>query len=194
MPNSAAAATERRTASAPRRCPAMRGRPRDFAQRPLPAMMMATCAGGAGKGEEAPLSMDSDLKDCLVLLGQHPIDLLDRLVGQGLDVLVQLAVLVLRDLVVFFLLFEGVESVAPHITHGDARLLGVFGGDSRQLLAPLLVEVGDGDADGLALGLGIEAEPGLADGLLGRLDIAAVPDLDDDEPRLRHADRADLAQ
>src|SRR5260370_12978054 len=126
MPNSAAAATERRTASAPRRCPAMRGRPRDFAQRPLPSMMMATCAGGAGKGEEAPLSMDSDLKDFLVLLGQHPIVLLDRLVGQGLDVLVQLASLVLRGLVVFFLFFEAVESDAPNITHGDPPLLRLF--------------------------------------------------------------------
>src|SRR5258708_16163990 len=140
MPNSAAAATERRTASAPRRCPAMRGRPCDFAQRPLPSMMMATCAGGGGKGEEAPLSMDSDLKDFLVLLGQQPVDLLDRLVGQGLDILVQLAVLVLGDLVVFFLLFQGVEAVAPHIAHGAARLLGVFRGDARQLLPPLLVQ------------------------------------------------------
>src|SRR5258708_37813617 len=102
MPNSAAAVTVRRTASAPRRCPAMRGRPRDFAQRPLPSMMMAACAGGAGKGEEEPLSMDSDLKDFLVLLGEEPVDLLDGLVGQGLDVLVQLPVLVLGDLAVLF--------------------------------------------------------------------------------------------
>src|SRR6185437_9909360 len=171
MPSSPAAVTVRRTASAPRRCPAMRGRPRDFAQRPLPSMMMATCAGGGGNGEEAPLSMDSDLKDLLVLLGQKAIDLLDRLVGQGLDVLVELAVLVLGELVVFFLLLQDVEAVAPHVAHRDARLLGVFGGDARELLAPLLVEVGDGDADGLAFSLRIEAEPGLADRLLGRLDV-----------------------
>src|SRR5690348_15663197 len=106
MPSSAAAMTVRRTASAPRRCPAIRGRPRDFAQRPLPSMMMATWAGGGGKGEEVPSSMDSDLEDLLVLLGEEAVDLLDRLVGQGLDVLVELAVLILGDLMVLFLFLE----------------------------------------------------------------------------------------
>src|SRR5437899_6879603 len=44
MPVSGAASTVRRTASAPARCPAMRGRPRMVAQRPLPSMMMAACS------------------------------------------------------------------------------------------------------------------------------------------------------
>ena len=45
MPSSPAPRTTRRTASAPRRWPATRGRPRAFAQRPLPSMMMATWWG-----------------------------------------------------------------------------------------------------------------------------------------------------
>src|SRR5580700_615204 len=43
MPVSGAASTVRRSASAPARCPAMRGNPRVVAQRPLPSMMMAAC-------------------------------------------------------------------------------------------------------------------------------------------------------
>src|SRR5689334_16791267 len=104
MPNSAAAVTVRRTASAPRRCPAIRGRPRALAHRPLPSMMMATWAGGGG--EEAMFSIDSDLEDFLILLSEQPVDLLDHLVGQGLNVLVELAVLVLRDLVILLLLLQ----------------------------------------------------------------------------------------
>src|SRR5262245_11448052 len=41
-PRPGAAFTTRRTASAPRRCPAVRGSPRAAAQRPLPSMMIAT--------------------------------------------------------------------------------------------------------------------------------------------------------
>src|SRR2546422_3202972 len=42
MPRSGAASTVRRTASAPARCPATRGRPRRLAQRPLPSITIAT--------------------------------------------------------------------------------------------------------------------------------------------------------
>src|SRR5204863_5734394 len=42
MPWSGAASTTRRTAAAPARWPATRGRPRREAQRPLPSMMIAT--------------------------------------------------------------------------------------------------------------------------------------------------------
>src|SRR5215469_5266780 len=45
MPNSPAVRMMVRADSAPCRWPSMRGRPRCFAQRPLPSMMMATCFG-----------------------------------------------------------------------------------------------------------------------------------------------------
>jgi hypothetical protein len=79
------------------------------------------------------------------------VDLLHVLVGERLDVVLQLAVLVLGDLAVLFLLLQRVEPGVADVADGDARLLGVFRGDSGQLLAPLLVEVGDRDAQRLAL-------------------------------------------
>src|SRR5580704_16352058 len=41
MPRPGAASMVRRTAAAPARCPAARGRPRRLAQRPLPSIIMA---------------------------------------------------------------------------------------------------------------------------------------------------------
>jgi hypothetical protein len=49
IPSEGAASTVRRTALAPARCPALRGNPRDVAQRPLPSMMIAVCRGGSIK-------------------------------------------------------------------------------------------------------------------------------------------------
>src|SRR5436189_1540287 len=44
MPSPGAASTTRRTASAPARCPAVRGSPRRVAQRPFPSITTATCS------------------------------------------------------------------------------------------------------------------------------------------------------
>src|SRR6476660_6489151 len=67
MPSSCEARTTRRSASTPRRCPSARGRPRAAAQRPLPSMMMATCAGasdrsGPSVAGAAALDMEAALK------------------------------------------------------------------------------------------------------------------------------------
>src|SRR2546426_7025292 len=48
MPSPGAASTTRRTASAPARCPAVRGSPRRAAQRPFPSITTATCSGALG--------------------------------------------------------------------------------------------------------------------------------------------------
>src|SRR5262245_34748103 len=48
MPRVGAASAIRRTVSTPARWPAMRGRPRRVAQRPLPSMIMATCKSRFG--------------------------------------------------------------------------------------------------------------------------------------------------
>src|SRR4051794_16370469 len=50
MPRSGAASTVRRRACVPARWPAMAGRPRRRAQRPLPSMMMATAVADSGSG------------------------------------------------------------------------------------------------------------------------------------------------
>src|SRR6267143_1368739 len=47
MPIRGAASMTRRAVSAPARCPAERGRPREVAHRPFPSEMMATCSRGA---------------------------------------------------------------------------------------------------------------------------------------------------
>src|SRR5258707_11393615 len=45
MPSRQHSSTVARTLCVPRRCPSTRGKPRCSAQRPLPSMMMAICAG-----------------------------------------------------------------------------------------------------------------------------------------------------
>src|SRR5262245_42127109 len=50
-PSDGAASTTRRTTSTPARWPALRGRPRSSAQRPLPSMMIATWRSGTGVGK-----------------------------------------------------------------------------------------------------------------------------------------------
>src|SRR5579862_3117817 len=117
MPSSAAALTVRRTASAPRLWPAIRGRPRDFAQRPLPSMMMATWVGGLRVGGLAAsrlagsASMGSDLKDLLFLLRQRIVDLLDVLVGRLLHLFASPAMVVLGNLAVLLHLLQRLHPV-----------------------------------------------------------------------------------
>src|SRR5689334_9131780 len=98
MPSSAAPFTLRRTASAPRLWPAMRGRPRAFAQRPLPSMMIATWTGAFSVPAVDSASMCSDLQDFLFLRRECVVDLLDVLVGQLLHDVGLVAMLVLGDL------------------------------------------------------------------------------------------------
>src|SRR5262249_11417573 len=151
MPRSPAARTVRRSASTPRRCPSPRGSPRAAAQRPLPSMMMATCRGTA-MSPTSPARSGSFLvlgprtshgEDFLFLRRQHLVDLADRLVGRFLHLLARALALVLADLVLLLELLEHVETVAAHVPHRDPRRLGVFVRDLDQLLAPLLVELGD---------------------------------------------------
>src|SRR5688500_12851209 len=124
MPSSAAAVTACRTDSAPRRWPAMRGRPRARAQRPLPSMMIATCVGsGPPSAAEGTASVFwSDIQDVFFLGRDRVVDLLDEFVGQLLDQRALLAVLVLGDLVALLVRLEGLHAVAAHIAYGDAGL------------------------------------------------------------------------
>ncbi len=111
-----------------------------------------------------------------------------------LNVVLQFAMLVLRDLAVFFELAQYVDAVAPHIAHRYAGLLGIFGRDPGQFAAPLFVEVGDRHADHLAFALRVEAQPRLTDRLVDSLCDAAIPHLNCDHPGLRHADIGHLVQ
>src|SRR5882724_3838337 len=63
MPSSPAVRMISRAESAPRRCPSMRGRCRDFAQRPLPSMITATWRGRLAAASE--LKLDAETLICI---------------------------------------------------------------------------------------------------------------------------------
>ena len=78
--------------AAPRRRrdgPATRGRPRAFAQRPLPSMMIATCSGvvifSLSRRRQRRTGAGLNLHDLGFLAGQQAVDGGNRLVGQLLD-------------------------------------------------------------------------------------------------------------
>src|SRR5712691_7830310 len=182
MPSSPAARTVLRSASTPRRWPSLRGRPRAAAQRPLPSMMMATCRGapnaavgavvGASASDidvEGVSPAPSHRENFSFLGGQRLVDFGNGQVGRLLDVAVMALVIVLADLVILFQLLENVHAVAPHVAHGDARGFRIFVRDLDELLAPLLVELGDAQADCLPVGRGSEPEIGGADRLFDRV-------------------------
>src|SRR5690606_21020946 len=105
-PRSAHPRTVARTASAPLRCPATRGRCRFRAQRPLPSMMMAICRGTGPTSGIASVVLLNKRRPSLglhrqqvgFLLLQDLVDLADRAIGELLHLLLGLALLILRDL------------------------------------------------------------------------------------------------
>src|ERR1051326_4811701 len=195
MPRSPAARTARRNASTPRRCPSTRGSPRWAAQRPLPSMMMATCRGapnpplGFGAASVSGMSSclasrlvvstpasaslidqefaatASDRHDLFFFAGERLIDLADHRVGRLLHLARMTLLVVLADLVLFFQLLEQIEPVAPHMPHRHLGGLGIFVRHLDQLLAALLVELGDAQADHLPLGGRRQTEIGGGDRL-----------------------------
>src|SRR3990170_403377 len=84
MPTSMQASITRRKFSVPARCPAMRGRPRASAQRPLPSMIMAIWVGifsgrSVFSGSViASLEFESHLQDLLFFTLACGVDLLDE--------------------------------------------------------------------------------------------------------------------
>src|SRR5262245_37771780 len=184
MPRSPAARTVRRNASTPRRCPSLRGSPRAAAQRPLPSMMMATWRGTAKSpictlvsASALDMRWPSHREDLLLLRGEHPIDFPDHIVGCLLNLVGRALALVLADLVILFQLLEHINPVAPDMPDRDLGRLGVFVRDFDQLLAPLLVELGDPQPQHLAFGRRREAEIGGRDRLFHRVHHGFVPDL-----------------
>ena len=160
MPRSPAARTVRRSASTPRRCPSPRGRPRAAAQRPLPSMMMATCRGTA----KSPIWSSRAAARSSTSRQPHTVRISFSFVASILSTSAIVSsvafctcsaralAVVLADLVVLFQLLEHVEAVAPDVPHRDPRGLGVFVRDLDQILAPLLVELGDAQPQHLAFG------------------------------------------
>src|SRR5712672_1993959 len=101
-----------------------------------------------------------------------------------LHILLQLALLVLRDVCVLLTPPEQLDTVAANVADGYASLLGVSGRDPRQLAPPLLVEVRNRNTDHLTFGLRIEPQARFADRLVDGLYYGAIPNLHGDHPRL----------
>src|SRR6185503_10628550 len=176
MSSSGAAWTMRFSASTPAWWPTVRGRPRRFAQRPLPSMTIATCSpaglpapwpgapevgvfcwAAMGVAEvlgcwRASGPRGSDVHDLLFFgfqgFGHAP----DRLIGELLDVGLAPPLLVLAAHMGLRGGAQVLVGVAADVAHGDPLLLGVFAGDLHQLLAALLGQRRDRDAQVLAVG------------------------------------------
>src|SRR6266404_6752484 len=109
-----------------------------------------------------------------------------------LDLVLQPALLVLRNLSAFLSSPEDLDTVTAHVTDRDAGLLGIFRRDARELAAPLFVEIRDRHPNHLTFGLGIKPQPRLPDRLVDRLYHCAVTYLNRDHPGLRDANIGEL--
>src|SRR3982074_3630771 len=188
----------------PARCPAIRGRWRRRAQRPLPSMMMATWRGSSGRegggtaagrggrcisGEacvEGRRGMPScsHLEDIGLLAVGDLLHAGDEAVGDLLDLRRPAVGSVDARLALLLHPAHVLDLVAPDVADGYARLLGVALDQLHELLAPLLGERGHGDADELPVVAGVEPQLALLDGLLDRGDGAAVVGRDDQQAGL----------
>src|SRR5690606_5032743 len=145
MPSSAAWVVTRRMFSVPASWPAMRGRPRRVAQRPLPSMMMATWRGTTRSGDAdaagsvvgataAPLS---DFEDLGLFVLANLVRLVDVAVGELLDLLLGAALIVFADELLLEHLLDLCQGIAPDVPDRDAALLHLLPHNPDQSLATL---------------------------------------------------------
>ena len=111
----------------------------------------------------------SDLHQFLFLLGAHLVDLFDVLVGEVLNVLFGLLLVVLGQLTLLLGLLNVVDCVAADVADGDLGILGVFADLLREILAALLGQLREDEADNAAVILRVDAEIRGLDGLFNRL-------------------------
>src|SRR5690606_35012835 len=176
------------TDSTPRRCPAMRGRKRLRAQRPLPSMMTAMWAGtsptsGTARVElvnvaftigeppgvlrlKTPRPGGSNLHQLVFFLGEQLVDFGDILVGELLHRFLPAALVVLGDFLVLDGVLEVLVSVTAKVADCDLGRLALVAHDLDQFLAALLGERGHRHTDQVALGGRVESQIAVADGLL----------------------------
>ena len=134
----------------------------------------------------------SDLHQFLFLLGAHLVDLLDVLVGEVLDILFGLLLVVLGQFPLLLGLFDVVNRVAADVADGDLGVLGIFADLLREILAALLGQLREDEADDAAVILRVDAEIRGLDGLFNRLEQRPVPRLDDERAGVGGRDGADL--
>ena len=126
----------------------------------------------------------SDLHQFLFLLGAHLVDLLDVLVGEILNVLFGLLLVVLGQFALLLGLLDVVDCVAADVADGDLAGLGILMDLLDELLTALLRELREVQADGLAVVLRVDAKVRLLNGALDGLEGRAVPRGDDELARI----------
>src|SRR5690606_8069593 len=172
MPRSRQKSTVRSAARAPARWPTTRGRRRRCAQRPLPSMMMARWRGaGAWSGADMRVMRMADRSDrhqFLFLALDHLVHVLDRLVGDLLDLVLGAAHVVLGDLLFLQQVLDLLVGVAAHVADGDLGILALAGDDLGQVAATLLGQGREVQADGGAGGVRGQAQVRTQDCLLDR--------------------------
>src|SRR6476620_5537557 len=157
MPCSMQKSMHRFTARAPARWPMARGRRRRSAQRPLPSMMTARWRGPRAGDASEGMATVSDRHQFFFLVLHHVVDVLDRLVGQLLDLVLAAAFFVFGDLLVLQQFLDLVVRVAADVADRD---LGVFAAGVHvlgELATTLFGKRGQVDADDGAGGVGRQA-------------------------------------
>src|SRR4051794_31878389 len=161
--------TTSRTAFIPAWWPSGRGSERPLAQRPLPSMMMAMWPGTAPCTRSRcsrSLLMGSDFQDLRFFGMDESVDQLDMLVGELLDFLLSVPLVVLGDL---FQLLDAGERVGAGMPHCDPPFFAQLVDHLDQILPAFLREGGQRDPDQVSLGGRIEPQIGVPDSLLDGL-------------------------
>src|SRR3989338_852793 len=110
-PNSAQALRITRTDSTPSLCPAIRGNPRSFAQRPLPSMIIAICRGMFW-------GSSLDLHNLFFFARIEFINFGAAFIGQVLDFLVLSFLIILGKSFIVFLFPQVFIGLTPDIANG----------------------------------------------------------------------------
>src|SRR3989338_9118783 len=135
MPSSRQKATMSSTRSIPRRCPSMRDKPFNCAQRPLPSMMMAICWGTFLSSKFTEML---NLHDLFLFMGKNLVYLGDILVGHFLDLGLGLLELVFGKLAVLLELLDRLIPLASGVPDRNAGILRHFFCRLHELLPAFL--------------------------------------------------------
>ena len=99
-----------------------------------------------------------NLHELLILLGAHFVDLLDVFIGELLNVLFGLLLVVFGQFALLLGLLDEVNSIAADITDGDLRVLAVLFDLLGELFSALLGQLREDEADDAAVVLRVDAE------------------------------------
>src|SRR5699024_2726476 len=141
--------TMRRVVFAPALWPAARGSPLFEAQRPLPSMMMARCAGaGPAACQLSKLTLNGH--DFPLFFREQAINPLDVFVGQCLNARLGPALLVFTDLLFVDQFLAVLIRIAADIAYRNAAIFGFLTHDLDQITAPIFGQRRQNNADHLA--------------------------------------------